>query len=313
MLEGFGCGTYDEDEAAFVCHFPTMLENSRHSQDIETETTEATASFGEERDEPWLIYDPCFTKLQKDREATITYLQVTPTNILRNTSISRLEKQATNLIEDSLFEILNTQYSYEETDGLVLSPDIMEGIQSHLPTIKRGESFWLQYSLVRDGANMECLLSKTRKVEHSVLAIETVDGEKFGAYCSNKWELHSDFFGGRDAFLWRINKDSIEEDDLEVFHYSHLNEDVQLCTHTQLAVGGGIKKLDPSYGFGISLDEDLQKGTTNNCLTFCSPPLSQKHSDGTYFEIRNIEIWALTPYLSLEDAERVQNRSWTHT
>jgi hypothetical protein len=241
------------------------------------------------------------------RRRTTTIPKPTHTHTHTHTGTS----ETPNLMEDSIFEILSPQNSHDEADddAQVLSPEIMEGMQSHFPLIKKGESFWLQYSLVRDGANREALLWNTRNSEHSVLAIETVDGEIFGAFTSQKWHPHHDFFGSRESFLWRWNPD--QEEPLEFFHFSHLNEDVQLCTHDRLAVGGGIRKLDPGYGFGISLDKDLLTGTTNKCMTFLSPPLSKLHADGSTFEVRNLEVWALTPCLSLEDAEKVQNKQWS--
>lgn len=157
---------------------------------------------------------------------------------------------------------------------------------------------------------MDSLLYKTRKSEHSVLAIETVDGEVFGAFTSKKWELSHDFYGSRESFLWR--KNDSKADSLEVFHFSFLNDDIQLCTQDRLVVGGGTKPPDPTYGFGITLDHDLLAGTSNKCLTFSSPPLSKIHVDGSTFDVRNIEVWALTPYLSLEDAERIQNHPEWH-
>ncbi|CAJ1967388.1 unnamed protein product [Cylindrotheca closterium] len=221
-------------------------------------------------------------------------------------------EDAPNLLEDCDFEILAPQDTLDEGQAeevQVLNPDIMEDLQSHLPLSKKGESFWLQYSLIRDGASMDSLLYKIRNTDHCVLAIETVDGDVFGAYTTKRWRYHDDFFGNRDAFLWRKNpdpKDGVE--DVQCYHFSHLNQDVQLCTHDRLAVGGGIRKFDPEYGFGISLDRDLLSGTTSKSMTFLNPPLSSKHADGSAFEVRNIEVWALTPCLSLEDAQRIADR-----
>lgn len=222
-------------------------------------------------------------------------------------------EDAPNLLEDCDFEILAPQDTMDEGQAeevQVLNPDIMEDLQSHLPLTKKGESFWLQYSLIRDGASMDSLLYKIRNTDHCVLAIETVDGDVFGAYTTHRWRYHDDFFGHRDAFLWRKNPDPNEDgiEDVQCYHFSHLNQDVQLCTHDRLAVGGGIRKFDPEYGFGISLDKDLLTGTTSKSMTFLNPPLSPKHADGSTFEVRNIEVWALTPCLSLEDAERVAER-----
>jgi hypothetical protein len=262
-------------------------------------------------DEPYsILYSPCSKNLlEEDRESRIQYFPDCTSSDrpqLAPSSGSLTEEDTPNLLEDSIFEILSQQNSYDEAENLVLKPYIMEGMQPHFPLSKKGESFWLQYSLVRDGASMDCLLFKTRNTEHSVLAIETVDGEIFGAYTSHRWQVSHDFYGSRETFLWRIN-DSKGLDNLEIFNFSYLNNDIQLCTQDRLVVGGGIKAPDPSYGFGINLDKDLLTGTTNKCLAFSSPPLSKIHANGSSFEVRNIEIWALTPCLSLKDAEQLRN------
>jgi hypothetical protein len=56
------------------------------------------------------------------------------------------------------------------------------------------------------------------------------------------------------------------------------------------------------------LDQDLLRGSTSPCLTFQSPSLSTRHPDGSYFEVRNLEVWTLTPHLSVEEAARNQRK-----
>jgi hypothetical protein len=63
---------------------------------------------------------------------------------------------------------------------------VLKKIQPYMPYSKRGDSFWLQYSLVRDGSSLENLLQMmTRNHQNrdntcSVLGIETIEGEIFG-------------------------------------------------------------------------------------------------------------------------------------
>jgi hypothetical protein len=93
---------------------------------------------------------------------------------------------------------------------------------------------------------------------------------------------------------------------------------IQLCQSRpcHLAVGGGGcqhypkeirtgKVVQPhQWSFAISFDDDsLLEGTSSPCATFSSPSLSNSHSDGSRFEVLNLEVWALTPCLNVEEAE----------
>lgn len=258
---------------------------------------------------------------------------------------------------------------------VVLGEDIMEELQEHLPLCKRGESFWLQYSLVRDGASLDILLDKVRDSEHTILAIETLEGEIFGAFCSRPWKQSHDYFGSGQSFLWRVQQqqeqqepsdsstslnnehDDEKESDpaqqgvVQVFKFAFCNQNVQLCQPDRLIVGGGgggnannpppslpcLTTVDSSstsssdgsmipptsvdashggvgstktaptmstaeWGFGLWLEHDLLRGSSSPCLTFQSPSLSRSHEDGSLFEIRNLEVWSLTPCISVEQA-----------
>jgi len=60
------------------------------------------------------------------------------------------------------------------------------------------------------------------------------------------------------------------------------------------------------WGFGLALDGDLLTGTTSPCSTFGNPSLSFVHSDGSRFEIINLEVWTLTPCATLDEALKLE-------
>ena len=68
--------------------------------------------------------------------------------------------------------------------------------------------------------------------------------------------------------------------------------------------GSPIK--DHEWGFGLTVESDFLHGTSSPCLTFGSPSLSCEHSDGSIFEIINLELWTVTPCNKLEDAEKLE-------
>lgn len=231
------------------------------------------------------------------------------------------------------FLILGTDANDEAAQPHVLSPPLMESLQAFLPITKSGQNFFLRYSMVRDGASMHTFLKRARGVQYSILAIETIDGEVFGSFTGQPWRKNWNYFGTGESFLWKMRRSRLEkthdileqaqmESEIDVYPYTGENRFIQLCTHDRIAVGGGTpseKKLDNEdmylketfinpheWGFGLAIDGDLLTGTTSPCVTFGSPSLSTLHSDGSRFEIVNIELWTLTPCMTVEDAEKLE-------
>lgn len=232
------------------------------------------------------------------------------------------------------FLILGTGADDVDAHPHVLSPPLMESLSAFMPLSKSGDSFWMKYSLVRDGASMHTFLQRARGAKFSFLAVETTDGEVFGAFTTEPWRKNWNYFGGHQSFLWRMRysrqqkccsiiDQAQKESEIDVFPFTGDNNCVQLCTHDKIAVGGGDPiELSPSFdknlpdcpspikdhewGFGLSLDSDLLSGTTSPCITFRSPSLSKIHSDGTSFEIINVELWTLTPCITEEEAEKLE-------
>lgn len=206
----------------------------------------------------------------------------------------------------------------------VLTPPIMDGLRAFLPFAVQHDNFWLKYSLIRDGASMYTLLNNTRNSSRTIIAIETDQGEVIGCFTSSPWRIQPNgYYGSAEAFLWRLKKsrftrcasveDQIQlESDVEVFEWSRHNRNIQSWTgmEGEISVGGGgcedeSKKQIKDCGSGLSLSNDLSRGISEQCLTFDSPPLATRSTDGV-FNITNIEVWTLTPVLSLEEAEKLE-------
>jgi hypothetical protein len=226
------------------------------------------------------------------------------------------------------FKILGTCADDESAQPHVLSPPLMESLQAVLPYSKSGENFFLKYSMVRDGASLHTFLKRARGVQYSILALETVDGEVFGAFTGNAWRKNWNYFGTGESFLWRMRRSRLEkthdileqaqlESEIDVYPYMNENKYIQLCTHDRIAVGGGTpsgeKKTDDppvvkphEWGFGLAIPSDLLEGSSSPCATFGSPSLSHVHADGSLFEIVNLELWTLTPCMTVEQAEKLE-------
>lgn len=231
------------------------------------------------------------------------------------------------------FQILGTSADDKSAMPHVLSPPLMDSIHAFFPYTKTGENYWLKYSMVRDGASLHSFLRHARGSKCSILAIETTDGEVFGAFVGEPWRKNWNYYGSNQTFLWRMRHTRREktrsiidqahmESEIDVFPATGENRCFQLCTDDNIAVGGGnldsmrstesltsdpqtIVK-DHEWGPGLLVREDLLQGTTSPCLTFGSPSLSHAHSDGSLFEIINLELWTLTPCMTQDEAEKLE-------
>jgi hypothetical protein len=127
-----------------------------------------------------------------------------------------------------------------------------------------------------------------------------------------------------ESFLWRLKKrrgsttaedeESPElllqaagddDDIIDVYPWTGNNDLCQLVADDKIACGGGVVG-NHGDGFGILLNKDLQSGSSSPCATYENPSLcgSSSGSDENRFEVANIEIWSLIPYMFVADAER---------
>jgi hypothetical protein len=166
-----------------------------------------------------------------------------------------------------------------------------------------------------------------QRSSYTILAVETLDGEVFGAFTSQPWHITCQYYGTPESFLWRLRKrrmnqsrdQPLSDGDLEVYRYVGNNKNIQLCLVDKIAVGSGSPPDDESivsdelshvklteWGFGLAFGRDLQQGSSSPCTTFNSPSLSTFHKDGSCFEVANMEFWTFTPCISLDQAKKME-------
>lgn len=232
-------------------------------------------------------------------------------------------------IEDGqhgIFKILGT--SAEDTNAMphVLSPPLMDSLLNFVPDHLTHHNFWLKFSLVRDGASLNTLKRYCRAAQHTIVAIETTNGEVFGSFTSDPWRLNNKYFGTGESFLWRMRhsrntpvhslfEQAQLESEIDIFPYNGTNDYIQLCTSDKIAIGGGntvskeeessIPEVEPLYapaafleddiyGFGFALDENLLHGTTSPSATFGNSNLINGSGSGETFDVMNLEVWGFT-------------------
>lgn len=228
------------------------------------------------------------------------------------------------------FKILGTSADDVSAHPHVLTPPLMEGLQQFMPESLHEYHFWLKYSLVRDAPTsllpsnppLLDMLRHCRASVNSVLAIETTDGNVFGAFCSQPWRLQGEtYWGGKDSFLWRMRhsrndpcesivEQVLMESKIDIFPFTGRNTKVQQCSETHGLVLGEGEVSDLSskqqtgehYGNALRLDPTFTEAWTSTCETFGNPCLVHTDRRGEKVEVANVELWALTPHKSIESA-----------
>eukprot|EP00536_Pseudo-nitzschia_multiseries_P002749 jgi/Psemu1/184296/e_gw1.38.124.1 len=208
---------------------------------------------------------------------------------------------------------------------MVLSPPLMEGLQSFMPESLQEHHYWLKYSLVRDGPGLIKMLRHCRGSQHTILAIESTDGFVFGSFTSQPWRLTSPnkganhFYGSKESFVWRMRQSRFEpcetvveqilmESKMDVFPFTSRNNKVQSCTKNGIALGPNSDPTD-HYGHAIKLDKSMATGSTSSSETFGSPCLIERESRGKRFQVANVELWTMTPHETVEDADQAEMRA----
>ena len=121
-----------------------------------------------------------------------------------------------------------------------------------------------------------------------------------------------------ESFLWRLRQKRIlasmrglpvsdeglndiaaKEGDIEVFRWTGENDECQLLSSDRIAAGSGI--VDGGDGFGFIVEDNLSKGSSSPCVTYGNPSLVS--SENGRFEVANMEVWAMTPFLFASEAE----------
>ena len=201
----------------------------------------------------------------------------------------------------------------------VLTPLVLEALRGFLPFAVSQDNFLLKFSLVRDGASLATLLHLIRASKYTIIGVETMDGDIFGSFTGTPWRKRKDWYGNGEAFLWRLKQSHLESanhdghNEMEVYPYTCMDDQVQYCTENILAVGGGdwTGQECPYYGeprgIGFMVDRHLADGETNSCSTFANPRLlCHCTKTSNEFHIKNLEVWTMTPCISLEEATKLE-------
>lgn len=279
-------------------------------------------------------------------------------NILTNETLSFHSREqptvSLSFTEDEFDEDVVRPFLVMGVDNLdqptVLTSTVMEALRGFLPYSISEENFLLKYALQRDGNTLHSLLSKVKGCRHTIIVVETKEGDVFGSFCSSCWQIQPNWYGSGESFLWRLKNrrpdppdsssdgsNNIRQNMMEIYPYTGHDEMIQYCTKKTIAVGGGgswdssatmngqqtQQAKETNTGIALMIDGDVMGGETNNCATFANPRLtlknksslafssassssSESRSIDNEFEIHALEVWTLTPCLSIDAAREME-------
>lgn len=141
---------------------------------------------------------------------------------------------------------------------------------------------WVQlYSLKKHGASLKTIFERCRGSDYSILLVKDSNGAVFGGFASTQWKNRgTNYYGSGECFLF-----TFKTGDLIKYSWTRHNNYFMYSNKTGLAFGGGGH-------FGLFLDADLQRGSSDWCKTFGSACLASDK----LFDCVAVEIWAfLTP------------------
>ncbi|KAH7941913.1 hypothetical protein HPB49_018501 [Dermacentor silvarum] len=156
----------------------------------------------------------------------------------------------------------------------ILSRDQMVVLWNWLPpriTMLQPE---LIYSTNEHGSSLTNFYVHTDTWEPTVLVVLTTRGERFGAYCSTRWQQRKQaYFGTGESFLFTFSPEAKRYAWIGVGSMHDVPHSAKLfmsANQTMILVGGG-------NGMGLYVDQSLENGRTEHCDTFDNPPLGSSH------------------------------------
>jgi len=181
-------------------------------------------------------------------------------------------------------------FSVEKTGSHILEAAEIIEIWRWLPTRLQLLEFEIVYSTDIHGSRLMTLFDKIEFYHTTVIVVKTLNGDVFGAFCSQPWfnrmpgkALRPSYFGTGESFLFKLrpkiekyewigkSKGGETQCDEELF---------QFADNKTLIVGSG------GHGSGLQIDENIQFGSSSRCNTFQNEQLC----DEQHFEIGILEV-----------------------
>lgn len=159
----------------------------------------------------------------------------------------------------------------------ILEPWHVLALERALPEMQQDYDWVLLYSLKQHGASLISLFERCRGHSASLLVVKDEDGVVFGGYATDEWRNKEDaYYGDGQCFLFSFSGGRFAK-----YGWTHKNNYFQLGNARRgLAMGGGGH-------FGLMLDGELHRGSSDTCATFDNQPLAGRKT----FSAADVEVW----------------------
>ncbi|RLN37131.1 hypothetical protein BBJ28_00021934 [Nothophytophthora sp. Chile5] len=151
-------------------------------------------------------------------------------------------------------------------------------LRNHLPNYLSCNEMELVYTTRHHGWNQLSFFSMLENKGPTVLVVQDVHDNLFGAFCPASWKRTPTIYGNGRTFVFSLSPR------MEAYMWSGLDSSYMYAHHEAIFVGGGRK------GIALCLQLDERRGFTKACSTFDSPPLSECED----FRCQTIEVWGFS-------------------
>lgn len=175
--------------------------------------------------------------------------------------------------------------------NLVLTPDVVQALRPHLPSMLQLASSWqLVHSLDFHGTSLLGLYLNSAEIGPCVLILRDTEGQIFGGYSSDSLGVKEYHFGNASCFVFKYSvsrnaqsSSGAAKPELQVFRATMKNSYFVLNHADCLSFGSS------DGNSALFIAEDCLNGHTSTCATFDNAPLR----DGDpRFKIAQLEVWS---------------------
>mmetsp|Transcript_13536 Transcript_13536/g.23116 ORF Transcript_13536/g.23116 Transcript_13536/m.23116 type:complete len:397 (+) Transcript_13536:660-1850(+) len=162
----------------------------------------------------------------------------------------------------------------------IISTEQFEILYSWLPERIKIKDPYRLFLSNEDGFSLREMVVKSYSHYPTVLILQSTNGEIFGAFVTEEWKQDNQIFGTAEMFLFILYPSP------DVFKAKpQLNQQYIKVSETELQIGEG------KFGVGLSLDDELWKGYSENSATYDNPPLVFSNGEHHTFEVKTVELW----------------------
>ena len=205
------------------------------------------------------------------------------------------------------------QVEWEEPSDLqscprILTHEMMQFLHDNgFPETLQGNRWDRCFAIGRDGDSFVSFLDRCQPFRHTLLVVQTTEGEILGGFATQTWEGQEGYgkrhayYGTGQSFLFSFNSvtsrgtsncesptshSSSTTKEKQIYKWTGTNDYCQICDveEAKIAMGGG-------GDFGIIVEDCFSRGQTGFCGTYGNPPLI---SSG-FFEVAALEVYGLVP------------------